>query len=188
VNDAHLQVCASPEWRKIVEEHILPDTLQGVDLGDEVLEIGPGPGLTTDVLMTLTERLTVVEVDADLAESLAKRMSGSNVTVHVGDATSLDFPDDTFSAGASFHMLHHVEKSDDQDRIFSELARVIKDGGVLVAADGVRNEGSQAFHEGDIYNPIEADDLDSRLARAGFSQIDVRLHDYGWFCTAVAPA
>ena len=38
------EFCASPEWRTMVEEQVLPDALQGVDLGSEVIEIGLGPG------------------------------------------------------------------------------------------------------------------------------------------------
>ena len=76
-----------------------------------------------------------------------------------GSAIALDFPDGRFSGAASFHMLHHIPTVDDQDRALAELARVVAKGGSLVAADGVFSEGSQAFHSGDVYNPIDPDDL-----------------------------
>jgi hypothetical protein len=69
--------------------------------------------------------------------------------------------------------------------IFSELARVLEPGGLLVAADGVENEASRAFHEGDIYNPIDPDDLRVRLTSAGFTSLDIRVHELGWVCSAV---
>jgi hypothetical protein len=50
MNEAHLRICASPEWAAYVESELLPWALDGQDLGDDVLEVGPGPGLTTDVL------------------------------------------------------------------------------------------------------------------------------------------
>jgi hypothetical protein len=50
MNEAHLRICASPEWAAYVEPELLPWALQEAGLGDEVLEVGPGPGLTTDVL------------------------------------------------------------------------------------------------------------------------------------------
>jgi hypothetical protein len=50
VNEAHLAICSSPEWARLVEEELLPWVLEGHDLGDELLEVGAGPGLTTDVL------------------------------------------------------------------------------------------------------------------------------------------
>jgi SAM-dependent methyltransferase len=186
MNAAHMEFCASPEWRRIVEESILPQALRGTELGSDVIEIGPGPGFTTDVLRTLTAHLTAVELDAGLAESLAARLSGSNVEVMVGDATSHDLPAGRFTAAASFHMLHHVPTAEAQDRAFSELGRVLMPGGRLVAADGVYSEGSLAFHQDDIYNPIDPDRLEVRLTEAGFTSVDIRLHELGWTCSAFA--
>lgn len=168
----------------MVEEMVLPDVLRDASLGPRVLEIGPGPGFTTDVLRKMVEHLTVVEVDPDLADGLSERLLGTNVKVVRGDATALDLPDQSFTGAASFHMLHHIETVEAQDRAMSELARVLEDGGVLVAADGVESEASRAFHEGDTYNPIDPDDLERRLRSAGFSSATVGTHDLGWFCTA----
>lgn len=151
-----------------------------------MIEIGPGPGLTTDVLRTLTPRLTALEFDPDLADALAERTAGTNVQVVCGDATAMDFPDDRFSGAASFHMLHHVPTDAAQDLVFAELGRVLRPGGVLVAADGVENEGTRLFHTDDIYNPIDPAALYRRLTRAGFTSVDVRVYDLGWICTATA--
>ena len=76
MNEAHMKFCASPEWRQIVEERILPDALQDVDLGHDIIEIGPGPGFTTDVLRRLSDRVTAVEVDPDLAGTLEAQAGG----------------------------------------------------------------------------------------------------------------
>ncbi len=186
MNAAHLEYCASEDWRRRVHEIILPEALRGVDLGDEAIEIGPGPGFTTDVLCTMTGRLTAVEIDEHLAASLTERMAGANVDVVRGDATRLDFPADRFTGGASFHMLHHIEPANAQDRVFAELSRVLVPGAVLVAADGTYNDATAAFHEGDTYNPIDPDDLAVRLGAAGFGDIEVRTYEPGWVCTARA--
>jgi ubiquinone/menaquinone biosynthesis C-methylase UbiE len=182
---AHLEFCASPTWRQMVEEQILPDALRHVELGPDVVEVGPGPGFTTDVLRTLTDHLTAVEIDEDLAASLAHRLAGSNVEVVRGDARALDLPDDRFSGATSFHMLHHVPTAEAQDKVLSELARVLMKGGRLVAADGVFSESSQGFHQDDNYNPIDPELLGPRLESAGFTSVAVDRHDLGWFCTAV---
>jgi SAM-dependent methyltransferase len=186
VNEFHLQFCASPEWRQIVEETILPMALRDVDLGDRVLEVGPGPGFTTDVLMTRVAHLTAVELDADLAGALAARLAGTNVDVVLGDATALEFPDHHFSGAASFNMLHHIEADEDQKRVFAELARVLRPGATLVAVDGIENEETRAFHVDDIYNPIDPDDVALWLSDAGFSDVDVAVYDMGWVGTATA--
>src|SRR5690349_6049518 len=57
VNGGHLALCSSPEWARFVEDELLPWVLDGHDLGDALLEVGPGPGLTTDVLRRQAARL-----------------------------------------------------------------------------------------------------------------------------------
>ena len=188
MNEFHLVFCASPEWRQIVEEQVLPDVLRDVALGDDLIEVGPGPGFTTDVLRTRVVQLTAVEVDEALAASLRQRLAGTNVTVVHGDATALQFDAGRFTGAASFHMLHHIQTAEAQDHVFAELARVLRPGGVLVAADGVANEGTRAFHENDTYNPVDPDGLEARLQAAGFASVRVGLHDLGWFCTARRPS
>jgi len=178
--------CASDDWRRLVHEMILPVALRGVDLGDAAIEIGPGPGFTTDILRTKTSKLTAVEIDEALAASLAQRLVGENVEVVVGDAAALGFPAGRFTGAASFHMLHHIAPAAQQDRVFAELARVLAPGATLVAADGVYNEGTAAFHEGDTYNPIDPGELPGRLGAAGFDGVDVRVYELGWVCTARA--
>jgi len=169
----------------MLEEQILPDALRDVDLGSEVIEIGPGPGLTTDVLRKQTDNLVAVELDPDLAALLETRFRGTNVEVIRGDATALDLPDDRFSAGASFHMLHHVGSVMTQNRVFAELARVVRTGGPLIAADGVFSEGSLAFHQDDTYNPVDPDGLGDRLEQAGFRSVNIAMHSLGWYCSAI---
>ena len=50
MNEKHLALCSSAEWGDAVARWIIPWVLSGIDLGDDVLEVGPGPGLTTNVL------------------------------------------------------------------------------------------------------------------------------------------
>ena len=108
MNRLHRWHCQSNLWRHQVEDKILPWSLGGVDLGDEVLEIGPGPGLTTDWLRSRYRAITCLENDPRLALSLSQRTANSNTNVQHGDATEMPFPDETFSAVVSFTMLHHV--------------------------------------------------------------------------------
>jgi len=46
MNWFHQQVCRSGRWRRRLQRELLPWALKGVELGDDVLEIGPGPGAT----------------------------------------------------------------------------------------------------------------------------------------------
>ena len=184
MNAAHLEFCGSPMWRQMIEEIVIPEALGDIDLGDDVLEIGPGPGFTTDVLRDRVAQLTAVEIDDALAADLARRLAGTNVEVIHADASSLDLPDRRFTGATSFNMLHHVPTDELQDRIFSEIARVMREDGVFVAADGDPRLEVDDFHEGDTYHPIAAAEVPARLHAAGFEKVDVRPYDLGWVCTA----
>jgi SAM-dependent methyltransferase len=168
----------------MVEEIVLPAALDDVQLGDDVIEVGPGPGFTTDVLRTRVAHLTAVEIDEELAIRLATRLAGQNVDVICADASTLDLPDNRFTGAVSFNMLHHVPTRDIQNRVFSELARVLRPGGLFVAADSGASEDLSGFHAGDTYNPIAAEELDERLTAAGFAGVAVRPYDLGWVCEA----
>jgi 16S rRNA A1518/A1519 N6-dimethyltransferase RsmA/KsgA/DIM1 with predicted DNA glycosylase/AP lyase activity len=51
-----------------METELIPRALAGLDLGPDVLEVGPGYGIATSILGTLVTRLTCVEIDGFLAE------------------------------------------------------------------------------------------------------------------------
>jgi ubiquinone/menaquinone biosynthesis C-methylase UbiE len=121
----------------------------------------------------MVERLTAVEVDADLAEALARRMAGSNVQVTHADATNLPFPDGRFSAALSFTMLHHVPSAELQDRLLSEVARVLGPGGLFAGVDSLDSEAWRELHIGDVCVPVEPEGLPARLVRAGFTAVRV---------------
>jgi SAM-dependent methyltransferase len=186
MNAAHLAFCASDEWRLTVEDLIMPVALTGVDLGSDLLEVRPGPGFTTDGLRTNVAQVTAVEIDPDLARAPADRLAGTNVQVRCGDATPLDLPSNLFDSAVSFTMLHHLGADTAQDLVFAELARVLRPGGLLLAADSVDSEDLRAFHENDTYNPIDSQELAGRLVAAGYDAIEVRTYDRGWLCTAHA--
>ena len=187
MNEEHRIFCASDEWRTVLEDFILPWALTEVQLGPDVIEVGPGPGLVTDALRSRVPRLTAVELDADLATALATRLVGTNVEVVQADATALPQESDRFSGAVSFTMLHHVPSAELQDRLFAELARVLAPAGVLVLSDSVASDDLRAFHKGDTYNPVDPATLPDRLAAAGFDAIDVEANEFGWRAHARKP-
>jgi ubiquinone/menaquinone biosynthesis C-methylase UbiE len=180
VNKAH-EMCGSEEWRTAIRDVILPWALKDTDLGDDVLEVGPGYGATTDVLSQAVPRLTSVEIDDELAAILTDRFADvPSVEIVNGDATSLPYADNRFSGAACFTMLHHVPTIALQDRLFAEVARVLRPGAPLVASDSLGSEELKAHHEDDTYNPVDPDTLPDRLAAAGFVDVNVRVNDFGW--------
>jgi len=184
VNENHKK-CGSDEWKAVVRESIIPWALGDVDLGDDVLEVGPGYGATTDVLVESLPKLTAVEIDHDLAAMLMDRFAGrSSVIIVCGDATSLEFPDGHFSGAVSFTMLHHVPTAALQERLFAEVGRVLRQGGMFVAGDSLASSELEAGHEGDTYNPVNPDGLAARLEVAGFDKVEVKTNPFGWAALA----
>ena len=108
MNEAHRK-CGSEEWRQAMREVIMPWALGDTELGDDVLEVGPGYGACTDVLSAALPRLTSVEIDDELAAMLRERFADvPSVEIVNGDATALAYEDGRFSGAVCFTMLHHV--------------------------------------------------------------------------------
>lgn len=186
MNPEHLELLQSDGWRDLLHDFIVPFAFAGLpfeSLGDDVLEVGPGPGRTTDLLRAQVPVLTALELDPGLARELADRI-GDRVDVVEGDATAMPFESARFSAVVSFTMLHHVPTVDLQDRLFAEVARVLRPGGLFVASDSVASNELAALHDGDTYNPVDPATLQGRLVQAGFRRVEVRDNDFGWAAQA----
>jgi ubiquinone/menaquinone biosynthesis C-methylase UbiE len=191
MNRTHLELLASDDWRRRLRDVVLPfafDHRSPADLGDDVLEVGPGPGLTTDLIVDQIGSLTAIEIDPELATALAGRYGTSDdVTVVEGDATDMPFEDARFSGATCFTMLHHVPEAVLQDRVFGEVYRVLRPGGLFVVSDGVARDELAALHVDDIYNPVDPGGVEDRLAAAGFVDIEVRSNDLAWAAHARRP-
>src|ERR1700677_3657457 len=153
MNQNHATLCGSPEWAEHIQMDILPALAGGLDLGEHMLEIGPGPGAATDWLRCKVRRLVALEVDGEAAEALSKRLAGTNVEVVAGDAARLEYADDSFDSVACFTMLHHVPTVSLQNRLLAEALRVLRPGGVLIGADSLASNNLHHFHSEDTYNP-----------------------------------
>jgi SAM-dependent methyltransferase len=188
MNKRHLEVLSSPMWTEMLERDLLPWVTSVADLGDDVLEVGPGPGLTTDLLRHRAGRLTVIEIDGNLADQLTHRLRDTNVTVVHGSAAQTGFPDRRFSAVACFGVLHHVESVVLQDKIFEEIFRILRPGGALVGSDGYDNEGTREAHIDDLFVPLDPEVLPNRLGGVGFTGVTVDHRDYDFRFCARRPA
>lgn len=76
----------------LVDRHYITRIVDAIDPrpGDRVIEIGPGRGALTRPLLERIDRVTLLEIDRDLAAALQGEL-GSRVDVIVGDALDFDF-------------------------------------------------------------------------------------------------
>lgn len=172
MNRWHGRICSSAGWARAVEREILPAVLDGLDLGDDVLELGPGYGAITRPLAERVPRLTAVELDRALAARLTAAVGG-RVHVVEADARELPFPDGRFSAVLCFTMLHHLPSPAAQDRVFAEARRVLRPGGVFAGADSRTSLRFRLIHLFDTLVPVDPETLPARLEAAGFAGVQV---------------
>lgn len=187
MNENHKWLCGSPEWAAQLQETVLPRLFADVEVGDRMLEIGPGPGAATDWLRHRVEALTAIEIDPAAADALRAKFAGSNVDVVTGDATRLPWPDDSFDTVTTHTMLHHVPTRRGQNQVLSEALRVLRPGGALLASDSLPSTGLHEFHADDIYNPIDPGGLITQLQTIGYGQVMVEVRDR-WMAQAFKPA
>ena len=173
MNRLHRWICRSGFWKKFLQSEILPWALKDVDLGQNLLEIGPGPGLTTDFLRTRFDRITALEVDPALADSLKRRMGGTSVRVIQGDASAMPFEDATFSGAVAFTMLHHVPSPTLQNLLLREVYRVLRPGAMFAGTDSVWSPGLWLIHIGDTLVAVDPRTFKLRLESAGFTDVQI---------------
>jgi SAM-dependent methyltransferase len=180
LNLAHRHLCASTAWTRTVKTAILPWVLEGVDLGFDVLEIGPGYGAATEWLRTRAGHLTCVEIDPVLAGRLARRLPAPNLRVLCEDATRMSLADSTCDGAVSLTMLHHLPSPALQDRLLAEVARVLRPGGVFVGFDAVPGPVFRLLHAFDTMVVIDPSTFSRRLGGAGFTDITVDVRARGF--------
>jgi ubiquinone/menaquinone biosynthesis C-methylase UbiE len=168
--------CGSSFWRYVTRRQLLPWILQSSELGDRVLELGAGPGAATEELGRLATRVTSLEYDHAFAAKLGARVRATNTAVLQGDASTLPFPDQTFSSAIGILMLHHLHSAELQQRAFAEIFRVLQPGGVFLAFEIQDSWLHRVGHIRSTFVPVSPASASARLTAAGFSSVYV---DFG---------
>lgn len=75
-------------------------------------------------------------------------------------------------------MLHHLPSVALQDKLFAEIGRVLRPGGLFVGVDSLDLDVIRDGHEGDTYVPVDPETLPSRLAAAGLVETRTDVGDY----------
>ena len=120
---------------RVFQQHIEIKWLQHMmplKVGATILEVGCGRGAGAKLIHRAFKpsRLHILDLDIKMIQAAKTYLSGpiKNVmTMYVGDSIDLPFKSDSLDALFGFGFLHHVP---DWRRALSEVARVLKSGGV----------------------------------------------------------
>ncbi len=152
----------------------LPDPFSGK--GD-ALDIGCGSGKSTSTLLDMGYRVSGIDFSSEAIEICRERF-GDSISLSTGDVLDLPFQDGSFDYLTAVHVLEHI-RDEDMTRASSEMARVLRPGGILFVRDfapGDMREGSRGgsdidyFHRDPMglitllpdFNPISFDLVEER--------------------------
>ena len=173
MNRFHRWYCGTALWAREISR-VASWALEGVDLGTDALEIGPGRGHTTELLRRRVDRLTAVEIDPELADAVRSRFAAAgNVAVETADATELPYEAERFTGAVCFTMLHHVPSTELQDRLLREVHRVLQPGAAFAGSDSTSTPLFRLAHIRDTMVLVDPHAFGARLQTAGFIDVGV---------------
>jgi SAM-dependent methyltransferase len=87
----------------------------------------------------------------------------------------MPFADRSFCSAVCFTVLHHVPSTGLQNRLFSEVYRVLRPGGTFAGTDSINSLLMQVFHFRDTLVLVDPMNLPARLESIGFSSVEVEI-------------
>lgn len=147
---------------------LLPWACEGIPLDGDVLEIGPGCGVTTRWAAP-ARRAGHRRGDRPRPGRWPCRTLGDRVDASTADGAALPWSDAAFDAVLCFTMLHHVPSPQQQDRLFAEAAQVPRPGGTFAGADGTSSALFRLLHAGDTMVAVDPAALPDRLRAPAWS-------------------
>ncbi|MEJ2399450.1 MAG: methyltransferase domain-containing protein [Gammaproteobacteria bacterium] len=140
--------------------------------GDQVLEVGFGPGHGIKMLARQDTEINVTGIDhsRDMLQMAARRnhraVRDGRVQLGLGSVMQLPFADNTFDKAMSINCIYFW---DDPVHGLRELYHVLRRGGCLAVTVRDRNRPA--------YTRFNAEELERMFKQAGFSQISVKRNE-----------
>ncbi len=105
-----------------------------------VLELATGPGLIAKHVADVTEKMIATDFSPDMIRQAKKGKNPGNLLFEIADASNLQYEDSFFDVVIIANCLHIVPNP---EKVLSEIERVLKSGGILVAPNFIERKISK---------------------------------------------
>jgi SAM-dependent methyltransferase len=171
--------------RAAEERRIAMDAL-AIEPGDQVLDVGCGPGNYTRPLARAAGDGLTVGLDASevMLAAAAERGGGENLAYLRGDACALPFDDESFDAACCVGVIHMVTEP---LVALTEMTRVLAPGGRLVVLATCGRQGKPRRERAGL-TIFARDELTGALAEQGMVGIEQTIVGRGQIVSARKPS
>lgn len=176
--NANHSLCATQAWSEHMRDEVITYMAPHVDLGESMLEIGPGPGASTEWLRHDVKRLVPVELESRRRPASFGGTRGRTSRWWLGTppGPSIQRGPSTRSAASRCFIMWRPPGFRTPSSPRPALG-ALRTSGVLVASDSLPSDGLHGFHVDDTCNPIDPGSLIARLQAIGFDRITIVVAD-----------
>jgi len=180
------ELYSSAEFSESISTEWMPWLLDGLELGDDIVDVAAGPGVAVRSLRTAGRQVTVAQLAPEFTAELTGLFACDRaVGVRDVDPTCLPFSDGHFTAATAVLSLHHVPSTEQQDRALAELARVLRPGAVLAGLNAIDGPHFRRMNDDGCCVPIDPLSFAERLQRAGFIDVELTVWSFVRFTARV---